>query len=145
MSWTLRRRPEQFGGFSGEREVTMKTRFLQASVITVVLAATLPQLGAQAPAANAGSASTVTADQALPLTCAQAWVVSGKSYASMLDIVATLAKVSLANRELTFPNTREAGKDASNGIAEDCKADPRALLYAIVDKHVRRVADSATR
>jgi hypothetical protein len=35
----------------------------------------------------------------------------------MLAIVTTLAKVSLANRELTFPNTREAGIDAGTGIA----------------------------
>jgi hypothetical protein len=44
---------------------------------------------------------------------------------------------------LTFPNTREAGLDAGKGIAEDCKADPKALLFAVVDKHVRRVAEAA--
>jgi hypothetical protein len=59
----------------------------------------------------------------------------------MLSIVKTLARVSLANRELTFPDTHEAGLDAGKGIAEDCKADPNALLFAIVDKHVRRVAE----
>jgi hypothetical protein len=79
----------------------------------------------------------------LPLTCAQAWVKSNKSYPQMLSIVKTLARVSLANRDLTFPDTREAGLDAGKGIAEDCKADPHALLFAIVDKHVRRVAEAA--
>jgi len=39
--------------------------------------------------------------------------------------------------------TREAGLEAGKGIAEDCKADPNALLFAIVDKHVRRVAAGA--
>jgi hypothetical protein len=29
------------------------------------------------------------------------------------------------------------------GIADDCKADPNALLFAVVDKHVRRIATSA--
>ena len=57
----------------------------------------------------------------------------------------TLAEVSLANRDLTFPNTREAGFDAGKGIADDCKADPDALLFAIVDKHVRRVAEMTPR
>jgi hypothetical protein len=57
----------------------------------------------------------------------------------MLAIV-TLAKISMANRGLTLPNTREAGADAGRGIAEECKADPDALLFAIVDKQVRRVA-----
>jgi len=55
-------------------------------------------------------------------------------------IVTKLARVSLANRHLTLPNTREAGLEAGRGIADDCKADPDALLFAIVDKHVRRVA-----
>ena len=122
----------------------MKRPVLYACVIAAVVAAALPQVGAQGPAASrhVPVASTLTADQALPLTCAQAWAVSGKSYNPMLAIVITLAKVSLANRELTFPNTREAGIDAGKGIAQDCKADPQALLYAVVDKQVRRVAEA---
>ena len=80
----------------------------------------------------------------LPLTCAQAWLKSNKNYTGMLSIVETLARVSLANRGLTFPNTREAGLQAGKGIAEDCKADPNGLLFAIVDKHVREVAEAAT-
>ncbi len=79
----------------------------------------------------------------LPLTCAQAWVKANKSYPEVISIVTTLARVSLANRDLTFPNTREAGKDAGKAIAEDCKADPDSLLFAIVDKHVRRLAQPA--
>lgn len=81
--------------------------------------------------------------QVLPLTCAQAWVTSGKSYTGLLGIVETMAAVSLANRELTFPDTKEAGLDAGNGIAADCKNDPDGLLFSIVDKHVRRVAEGA--
>src|SRR5262245_21359371 len=79
----------------------------------------------------------------LPLTCAQAWVKANKTDPEMLSIVTTLARVSLANRDLTFPNTREAGMDAGKGIVADCKADPDGLLFAIVDKHVRRVAQAA--
>jgi hypothetical protein len=119
-------------------------RVLLACVVAAALAAALAGIRAQTPAptGTAGSTPPLTADQALPLTCVQAWVASGKNYPSMLATVATLAKVSLANRELTFPNTREAGTDAGRGIAQDCKADPRALLYAVVDKHVRRVAET---
>ncbi len=84
-------------------------------------------------------------EDVLPVTCAQARVQSGKGYPGMLAIVRTLAKVSLGNRNLTFPNTREAGMDAGRGIAEDCKADPNGLLFAFVDKHVRRVAEAAAR
>ena len=122
----------------------MKTRVLYACCMAVVIAGALTQLGAQGRAGSreAPLSSTLTADQALPLTCAQAWAVAGKSYGPMLAIVTILAKVSLANRELTFPNTREAGIDAGTGIAQDCKADPQALLYAVVDKHVRRVVEA---
>jgi len=80
----------------------------------------------------------------LPLTCAQAWQKADKQKPQMLSIVITLARVSLANRDLTFPNTRDAGTDAGQAIAEDCKADPDSLLFAIVDKHVRRVAQTTT-
>jgi hypothetical protein len=122
----------------------MTTRVLYACGVAVVIAVAIAQLSSQGPngARPAPIASTLTADQALPLTCAQAWAVAGKSYGPMLSIVMTLAKVSLANREFTFPNTREAGIDAGTGIAQDCKADPQALLYAVVDKHVRRVVEA---
>jgi hypothetical protein len=84
------------------------------------------------------------AETVIPFTCAQAWVAANKTYAGMLGIVQTEARISLANRDLRFPNTREAGLEAGQGIASDCKADPSALLFAIVDKHVRRVAEAAT-
>jgi hypothetical protein len=62
----------------------------------------------------------------------------------MVSIVETLARVSLADRDLTFPNTREAGLDVGKSVAADCEADPNGLLFAIVDKHVRRVSESGT-
>jgi hypothetical protein len=83
------------------------------------------------------------ATDVLPLTCAQAWEKASKTYPKMPSIVVTLARVSLANRDLTFPDTREAGLEAGKRIAEDCKADPNGLLFAIVDKHVRQVAEAA--
>jgi len=87
----------------------------------------------------------MSAVQALPLTCAQAWVAAHRNYSEVIPIVTTLAKVSLVNRNLVMPNTRETGLDAGKGIADDCKADPNALLFAIVDKHVRRVAETTIR
>lgn len=124
--------------------MTMKMQVLGCVVAGVVVGA-LVHLGAQAPSQPAPVVHAISADRALPLTCAQAWVVSGKNYASVVEIIKSLAKVSLENRDLTFPNTREAGMDAGRGIADDCKADPSALLYAVVDKHVRRVAEPLPR
>ena len=120
----------------------MKMRHLLLSIVAVVAAATVPQYAAQSPAPKkvTGSPPALTAAQALPLTCAQAWIAAQKDYAQMRALIVSLAKVSLVNRELTFPNQREAGLDAGKGIAADCKADPHALLFAVVDKHVRRIA-----
>jgi hypothetical protein len=101
-------------------------------------------LVAHAPTSPAQPQARTTwmAEDALPLTCAQAWVESGKTYRGLLGILKPLAIVSLANRDLEFPNTKEAGIDAGKGIIADCEADPDALLFAIVDKHVRRVAEA---
>jgi len=104
----------------------MMTRFLLAFLAAAAMAA-------------APTPTAIKADQALTMTCLQAWVASGKQYPQMIAVVTTLAKVSLVNRGLTLPNTREVGSDAGKGIAEDCKADPDALLFAVVDKQVRRV------
>lgn len=129
----------------------MKMRHLLLSIVIVVAAAvvadTAPRSAAQSPAAKQSAARppALTAVQALPLTCAEAWIASQKNYAHMREVVISLAKVSLVNRELTFPNQREAGLDAGKGIAADCKADPHALLFAVVDKHVRRIAGAARR
>jgi hypothetical protein len=120
----------------------MLRRPLLVSIAAVLFAAAAVfPMGAQSRAAAkpAGSAPTMSAVQALPLTCAQAWVAAHRNYAEVLPIVTTLAKVSLVNRNLVLPNRRETGLDAGKGIADDCKADPDALLFAIVDKHVRRV------
>ena len=123
----------------------MKTRHFLFAIVIVVAATIAPLLNAQPRAANqpVRNPSVLTAAQALPLTCAEAWVVSDKDYARLRTLVVTLAKVSLVNRELTFPNRRDAGVDAGRGIAADCKADPNALLFAVVDKHVRRIAAPA--
>jgi hypothetical protein len=120
----------------------MRMRHLLLSIVAVVAAATVPQYAAQSPAPKKVVATppALTAAQALPLTCAQAWIASQKDYAQMRAVIVSLAKVSLVNRELTFPNQREAGLDAGKSIAADCKADPHALLFAVVDKHVRRIA-----
>lgn len=138
----------------------MTTRIAATWTLAGLLAASAPPLGAQAPveqpAPTAATKATakpapkaaakpraLKAEELMPMTCAQAWAAAGKQYPAMYDIVATLATVSLTNRDLTFPNTKEAGIDAGTGIAKDCEADPQGLLFGIVDRHVRRVAQPA--
>jgi hypothetical protein len=123
----------------------MNTRIALGLLVAAGLTAAVLKAGAlpSTAAPPAKRTSALEAEDLLPLTCLQAWSLSGKRYPQMLAMVTTLARVSLANRRLSFPNTREAGLDAGRGIADDCKADPDALLFAIVDKHVRRVARAA--
>jgi hypothetical protein len=133
----------------------MTNRLLNTLALVVACTAVAVPAGAQGTAKPA-TATTSTAKPApaakdlrlvevLPMTCAEAWAASGRSYTEMFRIMAAMATLSLNNRELIFPNTKEAGDDAGRGIAEDCKADPDALLYAVVDKQVRRVAEAARR
>ena len=116
------------------------------SVVTAVCVALggILSIGAAAQQKSTPPKTQLAATDVLPLTCLQAWVKANKNYTGMRSIVVTLARVSLANRDLTFPNTREAGLQAGKAIAEDCKADPNALLFAIVEKHIRHVAEGAT-
>ena len=62
-------------------------------------------------------------------------------------LVAAVLAVAVTRQvpALAFPDTREAGLDPGNGIARDCTADPNGLLFAIVDTHVRRVAEAAAK
>lgn len=125
--------------------MTMSKQVGLALVVAAILAGVMTHASAQTSKPRPTKSATIAqAQQALPLTCVQAWVAAKKSYPQMINTVKTLARVSLANRDLTFPNTREAGLDAGKGIAEDCKADPHALFFAVVDKHVRRVATATT-
>jgi hypothetical protein len=123
--------------------MTNRTSGVLVTTVVIVLAGIL-SMSAIAQQKPAPPKTHWAATDLLPLTCAQAWAKADKTYSKMLSIVVTLARVSLANRDLTFPDTREAGLETGKRIAEDCKADPNGLLFAIVDKHVRQVAEAAT-
>ena len=121
----------------------MTSKMSVSTLVAAIILGGTVAIGVGAHPAKPPNATVDIADL-LPLTCAQAWVRAHKSYPEMIAIVKTLARVSLANRDLTFPDTREAGWQAGRGIAEECKADPHGLLFAMVDKQVRQVAGAAT-
>ena len=47
-----------------------------------------------------------------------------------------------ASADLKDRAAQKAVGNAGTGIARDCKADPHALLFALVDTRVRRVAEA---
>ena len=125
-----------------------------AAVATLVGALLVPNVEGGAasptpqaqPAAKPAAAKPATGKprafkvyELLPMTCAQAWAAAGRDYAEVYRMVATLATLSLANRDLTFPNTKEAGMAAGKAVADACEADPDALLFALVDAQARRL------
>lgn len=88
--------------------------------------------------------STWPIDQLLPLTVSEAWQLSGRNEAKFFDIVQELATFSAQKRGLTLPESAAAGRRAGEYIKAQAKADHGQLLYAIVDRAVRRVGVQST-
>ena len=97
------------------------------------------------PEANEGAepAHTWTTDQILTCTVSQCWHLANKSEDQFFDIVQELAATSAKNRDITLPQTEEAGQKAGEIIKSKAKADHDQLLYAIVDDAVRQIGKSA--
>lgn len=93
------------------------------------------------PAAGAEPLWALT--DVLPLSCAQAWALAKGSESEFITMATVLGGLALNNRALKLPQTREAGLEAGKGLAADCMADPDDLLYAVVDRQVRRLGKPA--
>jgi len=87
--------------------------------------------------------TTYTAEQILPLTVHQAWLVSGKDEGKFFEIVTQMAEMSAKNRNLTLPESAEAGRKVGEMIKLMAKKDTDQLLYAVVDAAVRKVGTAA--
>jgi len=90
------------------------------------------------PAEMPESANWDIAD-ALPLTCLQLWEAYGENNQDVVEIVTTMAGMSVINRGLDFPQTEAAGRMLGEGILKGCTQDRNDLMYAIVDRNVRKV------
>ena len=119
---------------------------LAASVLSLGLLA--PPLSAQqniepsrSPASsNSTAPANYTQDQLLTSTVHQAWLLSGKNEDAFFGMVQQLAEISAKNREITLPESAEAGRRMGNYIKRMAKADTDQLLFAVVDKAVVLVA-----
>lgn len=96
------------------------------------------------PGANeAAEAHPWTDQQILTCTVSQCWHIANKSEDTFFDIVQQLAVISAQNRNLTLPETTEAGQKVGEEIKAKAKADHDQLLYAVVDDAVRKVGQPA--
>jgi hypothetical protein len=82
-------------------------------------------------------AAAVPVDQAVTMTCRQAWNAGGKTKEGFFAIVEELADLSAKNRDVTLPDDKAAGQRAGLWIRTQALKDPDQLLYAVVDHAVR--------
>jgi len=84
-----------------------------------------------------------TIEKILPLTVSEAWQMSGKNEDTFFDMVQDLAAFSAQKRNLVLPASEAAGREAGEYIKQQAKLDHNQLLYAVVDKAVRKVGKLA--
>ena len=125
----------------------MRMILRHTAIISTMLFATVPYLTAQqngniSPASAAGQtagAQNWTPDQLLTSTVHQAWLLSGRNEATFFQMVTQLAEISAKNRNLSLPESAEAGRRVGQMIKLAAKSDTDQLLYAVVDAAVRKV------
>ena len=95
-------------------------------------------------AKDAGETHPWTIEQLLPLTVSEAWQMSGKNEEKFFDMVQDLAAFSAQKRNLVLPESEAAGRQAGEYIKQQAKLDHGQLLYAVVDRAVRKTGKPAT-
>ncbi len=77
--------------------------------------------------------NAIPIDKLVTATCRQAWQMAGRNQDGFFDIVARLAALSAANRDVNLPDDKAAGAKAGEWIRTQAIKDPDQLLYAVVD------------
>ena len=111
-------------------------------VLTIALAGPVSLLAApQAESAPADTAATpnFTIDQVVTDTVSDAWHQGGQTEAGFFAIVKTMAQFAAQKRDVTLPDSLEAGRRMGQYIKQQARLDHQQLLYPIVDKAVRMV------
>jgi hypothetical protein len=115
---------------------------IRANVLWVAVlfpALAMPACQAQTAGGQpAASAPNWTLDQAVTCSVHDAWVLGGKNEEGFFSIVKALAELSAQKRGLTLPDKETIGHQFGDYIKAQAKADHDQLLYAIVDRAVRK-------
>jgi hypothetical protein len=105
---------------------------------TMLLAGAITQ--DQKPSVIAGAqTSDIPVDQIVTKTVHEAWVASGRNEDKFFAMVQQCAELSAKNRDITLPDTAEAGEKFGDWIKKEARKDSDQLLYAVVDRAVRHV------
>ena len=89
-------------------------------------------------------ASDIPVDQIVTKTVHEAWVASGRNEDKFFAMVQQCAELSAKNRNITLPDTAEAGEKFGTWIKKEARKDPDQLLYAVVDHAVRHIGKAHT-
>jgi hypothetical protein len=107
--------------------------------ISAMLPLAMPACLAQSTAAPSTTAApSWTLDQAVTCSVHDAWVLGGKNEEGFFAIVKALAELSAQKRGLTLPDKEAVGRQFGDYIKAQAKTDHDQLLYAIVDRAVRK-------
>jgi hypothetical protein len=94
----------------------------------------------QKPSVTIGAqTSEIPVYQIVTKTVHEAWIASGRNEDKFFTMVQQCAELSAKNRDITLPDTAEAGEKFGAWVKKDARKDPDQLLYAVVDRAVRYV------
>jgi hypothetical protein len=99
----------------------------------------LAQEGGQEAGQDAGEGMTF--EDLVYLTCEEAWEWSGEDVDTTVRMIEVLAQFSLEKRGLqVVEDDPDLDEQFGTMIRGGCELDPDALLFAIVDRAIRRLA-----
>jgi hypothetical protein len=122
----------------------MKNRYAVILWVAALLPCIAIPAGAQEAPSSTAPAPTWTIDQAVTCSVHDAWILGGKTEPGFFDIVKALAELSAKKRDVTLPDDEAVGRQFGDYIKAQAKADHDQLLYAIVDRAVRKYGKPVT-
>ena len=76
------------------------------------------------------------------MTCAEAWEHSGEDIDATIEMIRVMAAFSLDKRGLEVTEaSAEAAEEFGELIHGGCTLDPEQLLFAVVDRSIRRLSE----
>jgi hypothetical protein len=108
-----------------------------AVVLWVASLAPCVAIGQQA-SSSSEPVPNFTIDQAVTCSVHDAWVLGGRTETGFFAIVKAEAELSAQKRGLVLPDSETVGREFGEYIKAQAKTDRDQLLYAVVDRAVRK-------
>ena len=121
----------------------MKNRYAVVMWVATLMALIASPLRGQQTPPPAEPPPAWTIDQAVTCSVHDAWELGGKTETGFFAIVKALAELSAQKRDVTLPDNETVGRQFGDYIKAQAKTDHDQLLYAIVDRAVRKYGKPA--